>query len=501
MNTHFDIVIIGSGAGGGTMASALAGSGAKILILERGAAIPQEPENWDPYAVWRRRRYQTTERWFDDRGSEFAPYTHYNVGGNTKFWGSVLFRLRREDFAALDLADGVSPAWPISYDDLAPFYDRAEALYHVHGASDGDATEPPRGPYPNPPVPHAPGMAALVDKLRQMGLHPSALPLGLIHPGEPGGCILCNTCNSFPCQIHKKSDAEVCAVAPALTTGNVELWTNAKAERLLTNAAGTAVEAVDVERNGERIRVSAPLVIVACGAVNSAALLLKSASDKQPTGLANSSGLVGKRYMAHLATMMAGFHPWRVNTDVFQKTVAINDFYLRGPHAPYPLGQIQSQGRTHGIMAKNVIPWLPLRLFDAWVARGVDWLVMSEDLPSERNRVTVDRQGRIHLDYRPNNVRAHKQLVREMKRILRELGFWISIGFSHQGAKNTTHQCGTLVFGDDPRTSVLDPFCRAHDLSNLYVVDASFFPSSAAVNPALTIIAQALRVADHIQGK
>ncbi len=500
MNPHFDIIIVGSGAGGGTMAQALAGTGASILVLERGRPVPQEPENWSPEAVWLQGRYQTTERWLDERGRAFAPYTHYNVGGNTKFWGSVLYRLRREDFAARELIDGVSPAWPIDYDTLAPYYDRAESMYHVHGATGDDPTEPPRGPYPHAPVPHAAGMAAIVDGLRRLGLHPSPLPLGLIRPGEPGGCILCNTCNSFPCRIHAKSDAEVCGLEPAVAHGNVTLWTGAKAERLVTNPSGRRVEAVDVTRDGALVRVSAPLVIVSCGAVNSAALLLKSASATHPHGLANSSGLVGRRYMAHLATMMQGFHPLRRNTDVFQKTVAINDFYLRGTDTTYPLGQIQSQGRTHAIMAKNVVRWIPLWIYAAWVARGVDWLVMSEDLPSEHNRVTVDRDGRIQLHYQPNNVRAHKQLVREMKRIMRRLGFWVTVTFNH-GNKNTTHQCGTLVFGDDPRTSVLDPFCRAHDLENLYVVDASFFPSSAAVNPALTIIAQALRVADHLKAK
>jgi choline dehydrogenase-like flavoprotein len=202
--------------------------------------------------------------------------------------------------------------------------------------------------------------------------------------------------------------------------------------------------------------------------------------------------------MAHLATMMEGFHPFRPNTTVFQKTVAINDFYLRGPDTPYPLGQIQSQGRTHGVMAQTVVPWIPLWAYDAWVARVVDWLAMSEDLPREENRVVVDRDDRIHLLYRPNNVRAHRQLVDRMRRILRQLGFWLVVTHSHK-SRNTTHQCGTLVFGTDPRTSVLDPYCRTHDVENLFVVDASFFPSSAAVNPALTIAAQALRVADHIK--
>ena len=495
---HYDVIIIGTGAGGGTMAHALAATGARILLVERGDFVPQEDENWSPAAVWRDMRYRTSERWLDDRGREFQPYTHYCVGGNTKFWGSVLYRLRREDFQAVEHAEGVSPAWPIDYDTLEPYYDRAECLYQVHGQHGIDPTEPQRRPYPFPPVPHAEGMEAIVAALRARGLHPSPLPLGLIRPGEQGGCVLCNTCNSFPCKVHAKSEADVCCVRPALRHGNVELWTNAYARRLIAAEGGRRVQAVEIERNGAVTRAVAPLVVVSCGAVNSAALLLRSAGDRHPNGLANSSGLVGRRYMAHLATMMQGFHPFRPNATVFQKTVAINDFYWQGPGIDYPLGQIQSQGRTHGVMAQIVVPWIPLWAYEAWVARGVDWLVMSEDLPSDENRVTVESDGRIRVWYTPNNVTAHERLVKHMKRTLRDLGFWVVVAHSHR-SKNTTHQCGTLCFGTDPRTSVLDPYCRTHDVENLFVVDASFFPSSAAVNPALTIAAQALRVADHIR--
>jgi choline dehydrogenase-like flavoprotein len=495
---QYDVIIIGTGAGGGTIAHALAATGARTLLVERGDFVPQEDENWNPAAVWRDLRYRTSERWLDDRGREFQPYTHYCVGGNTKFWGSVLYRLRREDFQAVDHAEGVSPAWPIDYDTLEPYYDRAECLYQVHGQHGIDPTEPRRRPYPFPPVPHAEGMEAIVAELRARGLHPSPLPLGLIRPGEQGGCVLCNTCNSFPCKLHAKSEADVCCVRPALRYENVELWTNALARRLIVDGAGTRVEAVEIERNGAVTRAAAPLVVVSCGAVNSAALLLRSAGDRHPNGLANSSGLVGRRYMAHLATMMQGFHPFRPNATVFQKTVAINDFYWQGPDVRYPLGQIQSQGRTHGVMAQIVVPWIPLWAYEAWVARGVDWLVMSEDLPADENRVTVESDGRIRVSYTPNNVSAHERLVKHMKRTLRDLGFWVVVAHSHR-SKNTTHQCGTVCFGTDPRTSVLDPYCRTHDVENLFVVDASFFPSSAAVNPALTIAAQALRVADHIR--
>jgi len=495
---HFDIIIIGTGAGGGTMAHALSDTSARILIIERGDFVPQEEENWDPEAVWKHLRYRAKEQWVDENGRPFTPYTHYGVGGNTKFWGSVLYRLRRDDFQEMRHVDGISPAWPIDYETLAPYYDRAEELYHVRGEDGVDPTEPPRRPFPYAAVPHQPEMADIVERLKELGLHPSPLPLGLMRVGEEDGCILCNTCNSFACKLHAKSEADVCCVRPAIERSNVTLWTNATAMRLLTDRCGRKVQAVEVERNGGSTRVEAPIVVVSCGAVNSAALLLRSKTDKQPNGLANSSGLVGRRYMAHLATMMQGFHPFRPNSTVFQKTVAINDFYLRGPRTDYPLGQIQSQGRTHAVMAQTVVPWVPLRAYEEWVSRGVDWLVMSEDLPREENRIRVDADGRIQLHYKPNNLVAHRELVAEMKRILRRLGYWLIVKHSH-GAKNTTHQCGTVVFGTDPRASVLDPFCRTHDVENLFVVDASFFPSSAAVNPGLTIAAQALRVADHIK--
>jgi len=489
----FDIVIIGSGAGGGTIARELAGTGAKILIVERGDFVPQEDHNWNPASVWKDLRYRTTETWLDEAGKSFRPYTHYCVGGNTKFWGTVMYRLRPEDFKEMQHADGISPAWPIDYDTLAPYYDRAEAMYEVHGEAGLDPTEGPRKPYPFPAIPHARAVGAIVDQLREQGLHPSPLPLGLRE-----NCIFCNTCNSFPCKIHAKSDAEVCAVKPATATGNVTLWVNATARKLVTDSSGKKVEAVEIERDGNVERVSAPLVIVSCGAVNSAALLLRSANGKHPNGLANSSGLVGKRYMAHLATMMQGFHPFKVNDTVFQKTVAINDFYLKGRRVKYPLGAIQSQGRTHGVMAQTVVPQVPLWAYEAWVARGVDWLTMTEDLPTIENRVTVEPTGQIRLHYKPNNLVAHQELVDETKRILGELGFWIVMTHSHK-AKNTTHQCGTLVFGTNPAESVLDTHCRTHDVDNLFVVDASFFPSSAAVNPGLTIVAQAIRAADHIK--
>jgi choline dehydrogenase-like flavoprotein len=499
VNERFDIVIIGTGAGGGTMAHALAATGARILILERGDYIPQEEENWSPEAVWKELRYRTHERWLNGRGRSFRPYMHYCVGGNTKFWGSVLFRLRREDFQAIEHVDGVSPAWPIDYETLLPYYERAERVYHVRGDHTLDPTEPPRGPFPHPAVPHAPRMEEIVDGLRRQGLHPSPLPLGL-----RDHCVYCDTCNSFACKVHAKSDAAVCCIDEAVKRPNVTLATNTEAHRFITDGRGRRVVAVEATRNGQRVRIEASLFVASCGAVNSAALLLRS-NDAHVAGLANSSGLVGRRYMAHLATMMQGVDFNRANDTRFQKTVAINDFYLKGPDTPYPLGQIQSQGRTHPIMAQQAGPsWItpfsrcvPLSWYQRYVERGVDWLMMSEDLPSADNRVTI-HNGQIRLQYRRSNERAHKDLVRHAQRVLRQVGLRFPVPPMSLGTSNTTHQCGTLCFGTDPATSVLDPFCRAHDVDNLFVVDASFFPSAAAVNPGLTIVAQALRVADHI---
>ncbi|MCD6639032.1 MAG: GMC family oxidoreductase [Nocardioides sp.] len=497
MVEHFDVVIVGSGAGGGTMARSLAGTNARVLLVERGDWMPQEEQNWDPVAVWRENRYRAGERWLDRRGKEFVPFMHYLVGGNTKMWGAVLYRLREEDFQEVEHADGISPAWPITYDDLAPWYDQAEEMYHVHGEAGVDPTDPVRRPFPHAAVPHEAEIEELAERLRAQGLHPAPLPLALIDPGASGGCQLCNTCNSFPCRVRRKAEADTCGVSPALDAGDVTLWTRSRVRRVLTDHSGEWATGVVVERDGEQVEVRAEVVVLSAGAVNSAALLLASADERHPDGLANSSGLVGRRYMAHRATMMESVDLRRPHDTVFQKTLAINDFYHATDKHPFPLGNIQSQGRVHPAQVSSVVPLLPTKLLEGWTRRGVEWLAMSEDLPEEDNRVTLTPSGQVRLSYRRSASPAHRLLVKEARAMMRRAGYPVVITHEFKN-ENTTHQCGTVVFGDDPRTSVLDPMCRAHELANLYVVDASFFPSSAAVNPGLTVVAQSLRVADHI---
>jgi choline dehydrogenase-like flavoprotein len=497
---HADVVIVGTGMGGGTLAWALRDSGARVLLLERGDFLPSELQNWDAEAVFGENRYKAREQWRDATGGWFSPGVHYFVGGNSKVYGAALPRLREADFGAVQHAGGVAPAWPIDYADLAPYYNRAELLYNVHGQAGADPTDPPRsGPFPFPPMPADPYMEDLAERFRRQGLHPAPLPVGLDY--RPGGrCIRCGTCDAFPCRVLAKGDADACAVRPALESPTVELWTNALVTRIATDSGGGQVTGVEVCRDGETMRVEADIVVVAAGAVNSAALLLRSASDRHPEGLANSSGLVGRNYMVHTNSVLVAIDPRRTNPTVFQKSVTINDFYHAGvdPGFPFPMGNVQPVGKLQAAMMRGSAPRAPGWALETAASHSVDWWVMSEDLPDSANRVTIDASGAIVIHWRPNNLAAHERLMRQAKLMLRRAGYPILLD-QRMGIETNSHQCGTLRFGDDPATSVLDSLCRAHDLDNLYVVDASFFPSSAAVNPALTIAAQALRVGDHLR--
>ena len=356
MSTTFDIIIIGSGMGGGTLAYALRNSGAKILLIERGDYLPQEPQNWQPSAVFDEGRYKTSEKWHAAHGSDFSPGMHYYVGGNTKMYGAALPRLRQEDFSAIEHEGGTSPAWPVSYAELEPYYAEAERIYRVHGIVGEDPCEPPRSaPYPFPAVPHEPYIEDLNQRLRANGLHPFHYPMG-IDLREGGTCIRCKTCDGFPCKVLAKSDADTCAVRPALESGNVTLWTNTVAKKLVTDESGKRVVGVEIERLGDWEIVNAETVVVSCGATSTAMLLFKSANDKHPNGLANSSGMLGRNYMVHNNTALMAVAPFRINPTVFQKTIAINDFYHKGPNFNYPMGNIQALGKLQAGMLTAAQP-------------------------------------------------------------------------------------------------------------------------------------------------
>ena len=494
MSGGFDVVIIGSGVGGGCIAHVLAPTGARIVILERGSRLPREDRNWDPEAVYADAVYKSEERWVDGSGRSFRPGQFYYVGGHTKVFGATMFRFRREDFRAIEHAGGLSPAWPIDYDTLEPYYARAERLFGVHGEAGADPTEPPRsGPYPHPPLRHNPVIAEVAERLRAQGLRPFPIPSS-VQDHEGGACVRCNTCDGFPCRLGAKGDAETRLIDPVLQHENVVLRTEAQVVRLRADANSRRIVAAEL-LDGTEVR--GDLFVLAAGAVNSAAILLRSVHPKHPDGLANASGMVGRHYMNHNCTAVMAIRPLRANRETFQKTLALNDFYLGDGEGGPPLGNVQLLGKIMEPMLRNETRRVP-RWARVWLAaHSVDWYAMSEDLPHPESRVRVRDDGAIVLDWRRTNMAAHKTLVAKTRRMLRAAGFPIVL--SKAFSKETpSHQCGTARFGHDPAEAPLDPFCKAFDLDNLYVVDASFFPSSAAVNPALTVAAQALRVGEHI---
>ena len=517
--SHYDVIIIGSGAGGGTLAWKLAPTGKRILLVERGGYLPRERENWDSTEVFVRARYTTTERWKDRHDREFGPEQNYYVGGNTKFYGAALFRLRPRDFGEIRHHGGLSPAWPIGYDEFEPWYAEAEALYHVHGADGEDPTDGPRSsPFPYPAVRHEPRIQQLHDDLLRLGLHPSHLPIGVRLTQEADGsasptsvCIRCDRVDGFPCVVGGKADAQVVCVDPALAAHpNLELLTHAHVQRLETDATGRRVETVVATlADGSEERLRADVVVVSCGAVNSAALLLRSAGDQHPTGLANSSGQVGRNYLRHNSQAMLAISR-EPNDDRFHKTLALDDWYAEDPEWGYPLGGIQLLGRSDDEQIRANAPrWAgrvaPSMPFEEMAHHAIGFWLTTEDLPHPDNRVTVDGDGTIHLSIdEANNTEGMGRLRHRLESMLDDLGMRPHL-YDHSvylhksmpiGA--TAHQAGTVRFGTDPATSVLDTDCKAHDLDNLYVVDAAFFPSIGAVNPTLTIIANALRVGAHL---
>ncbi len=513
MTDSYDVIIIGSGAGGGTLARHLAPSGKRILLLERGDWLPREPQNWSAAEVFIDNRYVSQDTWYDADGKPFQPQVHYCVGGATKLYGAALYRFRKEDFGELRHHGGVSPAWPITYEEMEPFYTKAEQLYQVHGARGEDPTEPPTSaPYPFPAVSHEPRIQELAEAFAHEGLHPFHAPCGvLLNEANPpySACLRCSTCDGFPCLVHAKSDAEVLGVRPALEHDNVTLLTNAEALELATDPSGRVVTEVLVDRGGTRESYSADIVVVSAGAANTAKLLLSSAGDQHPKGLANGSDQVGRNYMFHNSQAVLAISK-EPNPTVFQKTLGVNDYYFASDAWEFPMGNIQMVGKSVPEMYRGEKPVItklaPFGLSLKEVAEhAVDFWLSTEDLPQPENRVTVDGEGRLTLNYESSNDTARDRLLEQLRSLLGRLGMhehhliprWAYLENKIPVA-GVAHQAGTCRFGSDPASSVLNSDCRAHELDNLYVVDTSFFPSISAVNPALTAMANAIRVGDHL---
>ena len=515
---HYDVVIIGTGAGGGTLGHRLATNGVKVLWLERGPFLPRERDNWQTEAVFVRAKYLAAERWYDRHGSEFQPEVNYYVGGNTKFYGAALFRLRPEDFGELRHHGGISPAWPISYDDLEPYYTEAEHLYLVHGHHGEDPTEGPASKqYAYPAVSHEPRIQQLSDDLEQA--RTASLPP--THWGQPpGGRARPSSTDERLHSLRPRRWLPVPGEREVGRAGHLRRPGAVRRQRHVGHRSPRAAlgdRPLRTQRHGVvtvladgSTTTTGDVVVVACGAVNSAALLLRSRGDRHPDGLANSSGVVGRHYMRHnnVALMAVSKEP---NPTRFQKTLAMNDWYLGADDFEFPLGGMQMLGKSdeEEIRAQaprwagRVSPDLP---FEVLAHHAVDFWLCGEDLPQPDNRVTVDAEGAIHLSIdEKNNVEGVNRLRHKLDGMLSHLGMehhhlLDRSLYMHKSMPigATAHQAGTVRFGTDPASSALDVNCRAHDVDNLYVVDTSFFPSIGAVNPSLTAIANALRVGDHI---
>ncbi|MHB1171827.1 MAG: GMC oxidoreductase [Lacisediminihabitans sp.] len=518
---HYDVIVIGSGPGGGTTAAKLAETGKRVLLLERGDFLPRERANWESKDVFADNRYVANETFYDLDDKPFRPELHYYVGGNSKVYGAALFRLNPTDFTGVKHPHGISPEWPIGYDDLEPYYVQAEHMYWVHGKHGED----PFGgksskDYAFAPVRHEPRIQELSDGLEGLGLHPFHLPIGvnLIQNADGSAahgsaCIRCDRVDGFPCLLEAKADSESVAVRPALIAHpNLRLLTNTTVTRLITDDAGRTVTGVAAtSADGSRTTFSGDIVVLSAGSILSSALLLASASDAHPDGLANGSGVVGRHYMRHNNLALIAFSKHR-NDTVFQKTLSINDFYGPSARWEYPMGNIQMLGKSDDWQVKGQAPkglgWAPPAAYGIVGRHSMDFWLASEDLPLPESRVTLRSDGSVKLSVQPNNNAQGLQRLRHtFDGMLTDLGMH-SQSFERNlylskamDVSATAHQAGTVRFGTDAASSALDVTCKAHELDNLYVIDGSFMPSIGAVNPTLTIIANALRVSEHIASR
>ena len=487
-----DIVIVGSGVGGSAFARTIAPSNASILILERGEQLVTPVGILDPRQIHRDGKYIADETWFEG-DKPFSPWIYYYVGGNTKFFGAVTPRYRESDFEEVEHPGGVSPAWPFSYAELEPYYCQAETLFRVHGSDGADPCDPWRSsPYPNKRVPDEQSIGRVRQRLEGSGLETHPTPLCSDENWLDYAPI---TWDSYPNTGNKKADAENALLRDALKYENVKLVSNARVLRLNAAENGKDIVSIDVRHGDATITIKPKWVVVSAGAVNSAALLLRSADSKNPSGLSNSSGMVGGNYMSHHCTFLMMVDPREINDAVYQKTVSINKYYLGGGEGNLPLGHVQMCGKITPPMVQGIYSWLPEYPLKWLCSHSVDWFLVTEDLPVPDNRLIVDSGDQIRFSLTRPNYSAHIQLVQNVKKRFKAAGYkWI---FSKPfGINYPTHQCGTIRMGNDAATSPIDQYCRSYDHPNMLVVDASMLPTSAAVNPALTILAQSIRAGE-----
>jgi len=494
---HYDFIIIGSGAGGGTLAGALTQKGHSVLVLERGGAMALEDQNVADVDLFRKDRYHPrNERWFGPDGDPFAPQTTYALGGNTKIWGAALERMREKDFGSLSLQEGVSHAWPFEYAVLAPYYDAAETLYRVHGKAGVDPTEPSRSaPYSHEPRPLVPFLEPLRDGLRRQGCQPYDLPLSWSDdPEDPSG------------------DAQLFGLNQA-DASKLVVRSLARVTQLHVNPDGRQVKGVEAEVAGEIWLFSADIVVLAAGAINTATILLRSRSDHHPRGLSNGSDQVGRNLMNLQLTSILQLAA-EANSGRYARSLGINDYYWGDKNVSFPLGHIQSAGGVlqDALFAESppvlslVSKLIPDFGLERLASRSVAWWAMTEVLPDPHNKVWL-HNNQIRINYLHNNREAHDRLVYrwidtlkavEADPVTRVVTSAPTHARGEAPLSVVGYACGTCRMGTDPAASVVDSDGQCHELENLYLADTSVFPSCPSVGPGLTVIAMALRLADTL---
>ncbi len=482
----YDAIVVGSGPGGSTTAYKLSAQGLRVLVVEQGEAVTTtERKAGDPIGLFMARVFPKDWQKLQSWGC---------VGGLSKFYGASLYRMRESDFRETALEGGVSPAWPITYGELEPFYVEAEHLFRVHGSSYGDPSEPPRsGPYPYPPLPHHPLLRELVDSLEATGTAVSPIPLGIDY-GPGGKCVMCGTCDGYMCQLDAKMDAETAALRPALKSGLVDLVTGAECLRILTDRTGARVTGALIRINGETREVHAGVVVSACGYSGTPSLLRRSRTDAHPEGLGNNGGALGRYLCGHYAGYAVLPMGWKPVGNPHIKTFGIMKYYEPDDAWPYPTGTVQIVGK---MPMWEFAPRLVHPIIKALSSRYVSFLYMTDAPPTREARLLFKDDTFVGRIEPPRNPKTFKRLKNLLVSAFRRAGYRLIAPPSC----HLSHPAGTARMGDDPSTSVVDRDGMVHGIEGLYVADASVLPSAGAVNTALTIIALALRTASVIGGR
>lgn len=476
----YDVVVVGSGASGGTLAYGLATKGANVLVVESGDFV-RPPHTKDPL---------DTRIGFAQ--SEYGPSGSLPcVGGPTKFYGSALYRLRKSDFGWTRLETGESAGWPITYEDLEPYYCDAERLYAVHGSVTGDPTEPPRSaPYPYPAIAHQGLIRSLVSRLQENGVSVAHIPRGLDYR-DGGKCVLCATCDGYYCSRDAKMDSEIACIRPAIATGNLKLSTCTECVQVLLSPDGKRAAGVRLRRGSDEFTVLADRVAVCAGVIQTPLLLRRSRSTSHPQGIGNDHGCLGRYMCGHTVVTLVLPMGLRPVPPTHTKTFAINSFYGPCEEWPYPQGVIQMAGQ---LPAYDQSP-----LVRALLARSLVSFCMTEEPSSkERGLIFGEDDSSTQLTRAVLCAKSSARLAGEAAKLFRRAG--CKVVMKAPGRNVGWHGVGSARMGTDPSSSVVDSECRVHGIENLYVVDSSSLPSPGAVNTGLTLMALALRAADAIAG-